>query len=117
MRKLFVSQMFHGRTEEEIFEERAQIVEKIEHLFEEKFEVIDQYHQSKPEGSGKFYYLSQDILMIENADIVVFAPNWHEASGCRVEHELCLVYGINAFELGDLNAESTIIRSIRPFQF
>lgn len=97
--KLFISQPFHGRTEKEIFEERAKIVKKVENIYQEKFEVIDQYHQTKPEGAGRLYYLSQDILMMEEADIIVFAPGWMNAKGCRVEREVCKSYGFDMVDV------------------
>lgn len=99
MKTLFVSQPFKGRTEEEVFEQRRLIKEKIEELIKEECLVIDQYHQTAPEGAGRFYYLSQDILMMDDADIVAFSPDWMMAKGCRVEHELAVAYGLNMIEV------------------
>lgn len=69
-------------------------------IYKEEFMVIDQYHQTAPEGSGRFYYLSQDILMMDEADLIAFSPNWKTAKGCRVEHELAVAYGLNMIEVG-----------------
>ena len=88
MKQLFISQPFSGRTEEEVFEERTKILRKVEAIFKEKFLVIDQYHQTAPDGAGRFYYLSQDILMMDKADLIAFSSDWKLAKGCRVEHEL-----------------------------
>ncbi len=99
MKQLFISQPFSGRTEEEVFEERARILSKVEAIYKEKFSVIDQYHQTAPEGAGRFYYLSQDILMMDKADLIAFSPDWKLAKGCRVEHELATVYGLNMIEV------------------
>lgn len=96
---LFISQPFHGRTEEEIFEERRRILEKAKLLFGDAIDVIDQYHQEKPDGEGKLWYLSQDILMMEKATWVIFSPKWKEARGCRIEHMICEEYGFNTMEL------------------
>lgn len=71
MKQLFISQPFRGRTEEEVFEERARILSRVEAIYKEEFSVIDQYHQIAPEDAGRFYYLSQDILMIGNRQKVV----------------------------------------------
>lgn len=98
MKKLFISQPFSERTEEEVFEERAKIQRKVEEIQKEEFEVIDQYHQTAPEGAGRFYYLSQDILMMDKADVIAFSPNWKIAKGCRVEH-VALAYGLNMIEV------------------
>lgn len=99
MKKLFISQPFSGRTEEEIFEERAKILSKVEAVYKEKFSVIDQYHQTAPDDAGRFYYLSQDILMMDEADLIAFSPNWGSAKGCRIEHELAITYGLNMIEV------------------
>lgn len=99
MKQLFISQPFSGRTEEEIFEERVKILNKVEAIYKDKFSVIDQYHQTAPIGAGRFYYLSQDIFMMDKADLIVFSPNWKSAKGCRVEHELATVYGLNMIEV------------------
>lgn len=97
--RLFVSQPFHGRTEKEIFEERETIVHFMNELFPgNEYEVIDQYHQEKPDGEGRLWHLSQDILMMEKADMVVFAPGWEKAKGCRVEHEVAEGYGLKYVE-------------------
>lgn len=95
MKKIFISQPFHGRSEKEIFAERDWIKHRLEAAWNENVEVIDQYHQKAPEGAGRFYYLSQDILMMEQVDVIVFAPNWWLAKGCRVERELAKVYDLN----------------------
>lgn len=99
MKLLFISQPFSGRTEDEVFEERTKILRKVEAIYKEKFSVIDQYHQAAPEGAGQFYYLSQDILMMDKADLVAFSPDWKLAKGCRVEHELAVSYGLNMIEV------------------
>lgn len=31
---------------------------------------------------------------MSGADLVVFAPDWHTARGCRIEHLVCELYGI-----------------------
>ena len=73
--RLVHHQPFRGRTEEEVFEERARILSRVETIYKEEFSVIDQYHQIAPEGAGRFYYLSQDILMMDKADLIAFSPD------------------------------------------
>lgn len=98
MKKIFISQPFKGRTEEEVFEERGRLQKMVEEVYGEPVEVIDQYHQTASKGAGRFYYLSQDLLMMGEADLIVFSRNWHTAKGCMVEHELARVYGLNYVE-------------------
>lgn len=112
MKKLFISQPFHGRTEEEIFKERDYISRKVEELLDEKFYVIDQYHQDAPVVCPRFYYLSNDILMIEEADLIVFAPNFINAKGCMVEWALCRAYELNAFEFVEIKPSEIKLKPI-----
>lgn len=100
MKKIFISQPFHGRTEEEIFTERQNLLYILKKNYNEEIEVIDQYHQIKPEGAGSLYYISQDILMMEKADIIVFAPYWNLSRGCRIEHMIATEYGMTILECG-----------------
>ena len=94
--KVFISQPFQGRTEKEIFDEREQIITNLKKYIPEKeFDVIDQYHQTAPEGAVKLYYLSQDLLMMCEADLIVFAHDWKRARGCRIENKVATEYGMN----------------------
>lgn len=102
---LFVSQPFKGRTEEEIFEQRRDMIARFVKMYETfsgekgEFEVIDQYHQVAPEGASRFYYLGNNIQMMSQADFILFAPDWREAKGCQMEHTLCDIYDLPFIEL------------------
>lgn len=97
---LFISQPFHNRTEEEVFKQRRDIVARFVKMYEtftgekEEFEVIDQYHQKAPEGASRFYYLANDIQMMDRADFILFSHDWKEAKGCQMEHRLCELYDL-----------------------
>lgn len=47
------------------------------------------------------YALGFSIQMLPQADLVVFAPNWETARGCRIEHQVCADYGIEHLDLSD----------------
>ena len=102
---VFVSQPFSGRTEEKIFEQRREIVSRFVKMYETftgekgEFEIIDQYHQAAPEGAGRFYYLANDIQMMDRADFILFARDWKEAKGCQMEHRLCELYDLHYIEM------------------
>ena len=38
--------------------------------------------------------LGKSISLMSEADLVVFAPGWENARGCRIEHEVAKEYGI-----------------------
>ena len=93
MKRLFISQPFTGKTEEEVFVIRKTIEKSITELIGE-VEVIDQYHQDAPPNPGRLFYLGNSIKLMGSADIVCFSSDWKDAPGCRVEMSVCLEYGI-----------------------
>lgn len=50
---------------------------------------------------GAVYALGLSIQMLPQADLVVFAPNWETARGCRIEHQVCVDYDIKHLDLSD----------------
>lgn len=105
MRKLFISQPFSGRPEEEIFAERERVIEFVTSFMGEEFDVIDQFHQEKPKckrGENRFFYLSNDLIWLGEADLIVFTHDSASAKGCRVEYTVASEYGLNFFILPPL---------------
>ena len=45
------------------------------------------------------WYLGRAIRKMSSVDEVFFYGNWKEARGCRIEHEICEVYGIPYMEV------------------
>lgn len=89
--KVFYSQRFHGKTEEQIFEEREDLSDYLRYLGMEA-EIIDQYHLKAPEGAPITWNWSQDLLLLGESDLVVFCPDWEEALGCQMEMLACRKY-------------------------
>lgn len=108
MKKVFISQPFKGRTEEEVFRERDELVKIVKDTFGEEFEVIDQYHQTAPENANRFFYLSNDLLMMGEVDLIVFSPFWREANGCRIEHKLAELYDLPYIDISIKNGGSKL---------
>lgn len=96
---LFISQPYTGRTEEDILEERLKIKYKVEKHMCEIYTVIDQYHQTVPEGANRFHCLSNDLLLMGDAHLIAFSPNWKSSRGCRIEHELAVLYNLPMIEV------------------
>lgn len=101
MKKVFISQPFSGRTEEEIFKQRGEIISYLKSVIsDEELYVFDQYHQTEaPPESGSLYYLGNDIHMMSLADLIVFSSDWHSAHGCRVERFVAQEYGFAMIEV------------------
>lgn len=92
--KVMISQLMNGKSEEEIIKERERVIKKIK---ESGNEYIDTVYKEEADGEVKnkrIYYLGRSIEDMSKADIVYFMEGWREGLGCRVEHLICDLYGI-----------------------
>ena len=87
--KIMISQPMRGKTNEQIREEREELVRRLQ---EEGHEVIDTVLDISGNKSP-IYYLSKSIELLDKADGVVFMKGWQEARGCRIEHIIAYEYG------------------------
>ena len=66
-------------------------------------EVIDSFFKGGldvPAGAkAPLYYLSKSLELLATADVAIFAEDWREARGCRIEHECADGYGVARIEL------------------
>ena len=89
--KIMISQPMRGKTNEQIRQERAELVKELE---EQGHEVADTVFEEAPANEDiAIYMLSQSIRYIGKVDAVVFMPGWEEARGCRIEYEVADNYG------------------------
>ena len=86
--KVMISQPMRGKTKEEILAVRNYIKEV---LVGSDFEVINTLFDfgDKP----AIFYLAKSIEAMVEDDVVIFAPDWEQARGCRIEFELAKAYG------------------------
>ena len=101
MKKIFISQPMRGLIDEEILEKRNEIKKDIETKINEEVEFIDSFMQDYPGEINKripVWYLGKSIQLLSQADIVYFGKGWNEARGCRIEHEIAKVYGIDIID-------------------
>ena len=87
--KIMISQPMRGKTNEQIREERVELVRRLQ---EEGHEVIDTVLDIS-ENKSPIYYLSKSIELLDKADGVVFMKGWQEARGCRIEYTIAVEYG------------------------
>ena len=100
MTRVFLSQPMVGRSNDEIQEERDRIFEKLKEKHgPDLIEVPSFFPHAVERGFSPVYLLSNAIRLLSEADIAVFAPNWDDARGCRIEHMVCAEYGIPHEEL------------------
>lgn len=89
--KIMISQPMRGKTNEQIREERAEIVKQLE---KEGHEVVDTVFDLAPKGVDEaIYFLSKSIEFIGKVDGLVFMPGWNAARGCIIEHQVATAYG------------------------
>lgn len=87
--KIMISQPMRGKTNEQIREEREELVRRLQ---EEGHEVIDTVLDIS-ENKSPIYNLSKSIELLDKADGVVFMKGWQEARGCRIEYTIAVEYG------------------------
>ena len=87
--KIMISQPMKGKTNEQIREERAELVKQLE---AEGHEVVNTV-QDISEGKSPIYYLAKSIEMMSEVDGVVFMTGYYNARGCRIEHDVAREYG------------------------
>ena len=93
MTKVFISQPMKDKTNQEIEQERKEIIEKAEKYFGE-IEVIDSLCKDAPHDAKPLWFLGKSLELLSNADVIVLGKNWENARGCRIEHECAIQYGI-----------------------
>lgn len=53
-----------------------------------------QIEMSQIIGNHSVKLLGESIALLSYADVVVFAKNWENYPGCRIEHKVCRYYDI-----------------------
>lgn len=95
--KVFISMPMRGKNTEEIVKTRLQIFEQVKKDFPgSKLELLDQIIEDDCPIKGSdagIWYLAKSIEIMAEAELVVFAPHWDLASGCRVEKFIAENYG------------------------
>ena len=103
--RLFISQPMRGKSDEEIESEREDLIAiaKAVYAGRGEVEVIDSFFKGGldvPAGAkAPLYYLGKSLELLATADVAIFAEDWREARGCRIEHECADGYGVSRIEL------------------
>lgn len=101
MIKVFISQPMKDKTNQEIEQERKEIIEKLRKYFWE-FEVIDSFFKDVPHNAKPLWFLGKSLELLSNADVIVLGKNRERARGCRIEHECAIQYGIKIVYIENL---------------
>lgn len=93
--KIMISQPMKGKTNEQIREERADLVARLQR---NGIEVVDTVFENAPTDEDiAIYMLSQSIRYIGKVDAVYFMKGWEKARGCKIEHEVAVEYEKQVF--------------------
>lgn len=91
--KVFISVPMNGRDDDEVKKEMNKGIAYLEYIHrDEKVEMIETFIDLG--DAPRLAYLGRSIQLMADADLVLFMPGWDEASGCLVEHDVALRYGI-----------------------
>lgn len=89
--KVMISQPMNGKTEEQIRQEREELIKKIQEDGDTYVDTI--FKDNVPEGYDiPIYYLAKSIETIAYVDKIIFMNGWDKARGCIIEHEVATSY-------------------------
>ena len=90
IKMVMISQPMRGKTNEEIIEERKQVVKMLEN---QGFNVMDTIIEDFTDKIDPIFYLVRSLEYLANSDCVYFMKGWEKARGCKIEHEVAVEYG------------------------
>lgn len=90
--RVFLSQPMNGRSDQEILNERQEILELLQTKFLD-VELLDTFFTDACQW-GPLQCLGKAIELLADADCAFFAAGWEQARGCRIEHACCEEYKI-----------------------
>ena len=103
MVKMFISQPMKDKTNQEIEQERKEIIEKIRKHFEKiEIKFIDSFIKDAPHDAKPLWFLGKSLELLSNANIIVLGKGWKNSRGCRIEHECAVQYGISVIYIENL---------------
>lgn len=95
MIKIFISQPMKDKTNQEIEQERKEIIEKVRKHFKKiEVKVIDSFIKDAPHDATPLWFLGKSLELLSNANAIVLGKGWKNSRGCRIEHECAVQYGI-----------------------
>ena len=90
--KIMISQPMNGKSEEQIRNERENIIKQIEENGDEYVDTV--IAEEPPQNSNiAMWYLAKSIEIMSKVDSVYFMKGWENARGCIIENKVCQDYG------------------------
>lgn len=108
---VMISQPMNGRTNLDIKNERAEVIEKFNKLHIAVLDTV--FEEEAPENCNKgAWYLAKSIDAMSKVDAVYFMKDWQNARGCRIERQVAKEYGIKILDYDFLYGEAKVKRLI-----
>ena len=100
--KIFISQPMKDKTKADILAERLRLKSAIKKDIypNENIEFINSILDENDLKNSPLWCLGKSIQLLSKADILILAPKYHNARGCRLEKECALEYGITVNVVG-----------------
>lgn len=89
--KVMISQPMKNRSNEEVFEERKELIRRIEENGDTVLATV--LTEEDVEKDDPIYYLAESLKFIAQADKIIFMKGWEKARGCKIEHQVAVEYG------------------------
>lgn len=98
--KIFISQPMFGKTDEQIRQEREELIKQIEENGNEYLDsiVADGLEEVNNDSIGLFY-LGKSLEIMSKADEVWFMNGWDKSRGCKIEYQVAKDYNKKIVEL------------------
>lgn len=95
--KIMISQPMSGKTDEQIYEERKDLIRYLESKGHEVVNTI--FTEEPPQNADRrIWYLAKSIEVMSQVDAMYFMTGWENARGCIVEHLVAERYGKTILE-------------------
>ena len=91
--KVMISQPMINRTDEDILNERKQIIDKFKNMH---IDVIDTFYKDEipADYNPGICFLGKSIQEMAKVDALFMCDGWETARGCRIERQVAQDYGI-----------------------
>lgn len=105
IKKVFISIPMNGQDAEQIKIDQQEIFDRFvdDNQTDDQYVLLDTVFDTLEIDESietvSIYYLSKSIEQLSRADLVLFAPGWNTARGCRIEHKIAKDYDIPYIEL------------------
>lgn len=94
MIKVMISQPMNGKTSKQINDEREQIAEMLLKCYPDTDIEVMNTTVANHETKSDLECFSESIGFMAEADVLVMAPDWEKARGCKLEHDIAVAYNV-----------------------